>query len=188
MSEGRDTVCFLWHLNFFKFGWDESGQLCLGMVAPVGSDKAKVIMENELRSFRRKGMVISTEVAHSEVMTGKVTFWNVAGAEPKEAVPGEECVVPPVSVADLRHQTLAVVIFRYFQLLFGKTLGEFVNTLNFCGLVVLVFSCDYASTNSIVVSWIRCILEVCNVIVWVHYERCGLHQLACIIKDLTTQH
>ena len=188
MSEGRDTVCFFWHSNFFQFGWDESGQLCLGKVAPVGSDKAKEIMENEPRSFRRKGMVISTEVAHSEVMTAKVTFWNVAGAEPKEAVPGEECVVPPVSVADLRHQTLAVVIFRNFQLLFGKTLGEFVHTLNFCGLVVLVFSCDYASTNSIVVSWIRCILEVCNVIVWVHYEWCGLHQLACIIKDLTTQH
>ena len=132
-------MCFFWHLNFFKFGWDESGQLCLGKVAPVGSDKAKEIMENEPRSFRRKGMVISTEVAHSEVMTAKVTFWNVAGAEPKEAVAGEECVVPPVSVADLRHQTLAVVIFRNFQLLFGKTLGEFVNTLNFCGLVVLCF-------------------------------------------------
>ena len=191
-GEGRDTVCFFWHFHFFKFGWDESGQLCLGKIAPVGSDKAKEIMENEPRSFRRKGMIVSTEVAHSEIMTAKVTFWNVVEAEkdrePKEVLPGEECVLAPVSVADLRHQTLAVAIFRNFELMFGKRIAEFVNTLNFCGLVVLVFACDYASTNTIVVSWIRRILEVCEVIVWVHFERCGLHQLACIIKDLTTQH
>ena len=83
-------MCFFWHLNFFKFGWDESGQLCLGKVAPVGSDKAKEIMESEPRNFRRKGMIVCTEVAHSEIMTAKVTFWNVVEAEgvqePKEAV------------------------------------------------------------------------------------------------------
>ena len=96
-GEGRDTVCFLWHFHFFKFGWDESGQLCLGKVAPVGSDKAKEIMDNELRSFRRKGMIVSTEVGHSEIMTAKVTFWNVAEAEePKEAVLGEVWVASRV--------------------------------------------------------------------------------------------
>ena len=54
MSEGEgrdsDTVCFVWHFNFFKFGWDESDQLCLGKVALVDSDKAKEIMENEPES------------------------------------------------------------------------------------------------------------------------------------------
>ena len=185
-------MCYLLHFHFFKFGWDESGQLCLGKVAPVGSDKAKDIMENEPRNFRRKGMIVCTEVAHSEIMTAKVTFWNVVEAEgvqePKEAVPGEECVLPPVSVADLRHETLAVAIFRNFQMIFGKRLVEFVDTLNFCGLVVLVCACDYASTNAIVVAWMRHILETCAVIVWVHYARCGLHQLACIIKDFTSLH
>ena len=107
-------------------------------------------------------MIVSTEVAHSEIMTAKVTFWNVAEAEgePEEAVLGEECVLPPVSVADLRHQTLAVAIFCNFEMMFGKRLAEFVNTLNFCGLVVLVCACDYAGTSAIVVSWIRRLLEI----------------------------
>ena len=73
-------------------------------------------------------------------------------------------------------------------MMFGKQLVEFVDTLNFCGLVVLVCACDYASTNATVVAWMRHILETCAVIVWVHYERCGLHQLACLIKDLTSLH